>query len=144
MSEKYVSIIFIISMLIFSQLSAQETKNNEINNPGEVSKSQNSYSEITWEPTTSVFLELLGKGWYSVNIDFRRKATSSISVGLQYAEGIWPSFMYYRFFGEKHGLETGAGVSGIINNVGVAGMTINGVFGYRYQKKKGLGKPNPY
>ncbi|HUX95824.1 MAG TPA: hypothetical protein VMV47_08840 [Bacteroidales bacterium] len=106
--------------------------------PSEVSKPQNPTSEITWEPTTSIFLELLGKGWYSVNVDFRKKETSSISVGLQYAEGIWPSFIYYRFFGEKHRLETGGGVSGIINNVGIAGMTINGVVGYRYQKKKGL------
>jgi len=93
-----------------------------------------------WEPTTSVFLELFGKGYYSFNIDFRKSAKSSVSAGLQVAEEtIMPSAMVYRFFGIRNRIETGGGLGGIISwNDGIQGMSVHGVIGYRYQKKRGL------
>lgn len=92
-----------------------------------------------WKPATSVFLELMGKGFYSVNIDLRRRETSSFSIGMQILDAIMPSVMYYRFYGSRSRLETGAGVSGIVTtDDGLAGMAVHGVIGYRYQKKKGL------
>lgn len=85
-------------------------------------------------------MELLGKGFYSVNVDFRKTPAKAFSIGLQYAEdGFWPSLMYYHFSGQRFRFETGGGLSGILNkDDGIAGMGIHGVVGYRYQKKKGL------
>lgn len=92
-----------------------------------------------WEPTTSVFLELFGKGYYSLNIDFRKSERSSVSAGLQVAEEIMPSIMIYRFLGKRNRLETGGGLGGVFAwNDGFLGMSVHGVLGYRYQKKGGL------
>ena len=90
------------------------------------------------EPMTAFYLELLGKGFYSFNLDFRRNQLRAWSVGVQYIERVFiPSFMYYRFSGKKYRYELGGGLSAIF--VGSDwGIMIHGVFGYRYQKKKGL------
>lgn len=138
--------LFLICSVIFlyGQLFAQEITKNTVVNPSKVDNlivnSQDSLYVLAWEPSTSLFLELLGKGFYSVNVDFRKTQTKAISIGLQYAEdGFWPSFMFYHFGGERFRLETGGGLSGIISKKdGLAGMGIHGVIGYRYQKKKGL------
>lgn len=92
-----------------------------------------------WNPTTSLFFEILGKGWYSVNVDFRKKVTGSVSLCLQVAEEVWPGVTCYRFLGKTHRIETGGGAGLIIGWDGdFEGMTVYGVIGYRYQKKKGL------
>lgn len=97
-------------------------------------------SGAVWKPTTSLYIELLGKSFYSINVDFRKSEKRAISFGAQLAEGsFWPSFMYYHFFGELYRLEIGGGASGIITmQDGLAGMGLHGVIGYRYQKKDGL------
>jgi len=103
-----------------------------------ISKSSQEAGE-QWQATTSVFLEVLGKGFYSVNLDFRKRKSDAFSVGIQIVDVIMPTAMYYRFFGARSRLETGAGVSGVFSSdEGVAGMALHGVIGYRYQKKKGL------
>jgi hypothetical protein len=78
------------------------------------------------EPSTSVYFELLGKFFYSFNIDFRPKENYAFGTGLQYLEdGIIPSIMYFRFYGERRRFETGGGLSGIFGiNDGVQGMAI--------------------
>ena len=96
--------------------------------------------DTLWEPTTAIYLELLGKMFYSLNVDFRKRETAAFSIGFQTIENDFlPNLMYYRFLGNKHRLETGGGCSVIIvPQEGIQGIAIHGVFGYRYQKKKGL------
>ncbi|MBN2088826.1 hypothetical protein JW964_04400 [candidate division KSB1 bacterium] len=91
-------------------------------------------------PGTSFYFELMGKGFYSLNVDFRRNKSTAMSLGLQLAENAFiPSFMYYHFRGKTYRFETGGGISGILTREdGLAGMMIHGVLGYRYQKKNGL------
>lgn len=129
---------------ICGQLYAQEIMNNKDHRPDKVDKLNDNPLDTlfapTWEPSTSVFLELLGKGFYSVNVDFRKTSTKAFSIGLQYVgDGFWPSLMYYHFSGKRLRFETGGGLSGILTKEdGIAGMGIHGVVGYRYQKKNGL------
>jgi hypothetical protein len=92
-----------------------------------------------WTPSTSVFVELLGKGFLSLNVDFRWKESYSISIGFQPLEGLMPDIMYYHFSGERRRFEIGGGLSaGFTKNLSLAVVLINGVVGYRYQKKNGL------
>jgi hypothetical protein len=142
MSKKFsLGLILMIVHFLSFELCAQNSWNTipnvqQMSDPAE--RIVNPVTESAWEPTTSLFLELLGKGWYSVNIDFRKKETSAVSIGIQVVEEVWPSVMYYRFFGKRHRLETGGGISGIITMDGFAGMAVHGTIGYRYQKKEGL------
>ena len=51
-------------------------------------------SDFVWKPCTSPFIELLGKGFMSLNIDIRRKESYSISIGTAVIEeGISPNVM---------------------------------------------------
>jgi len=96
-------------------------------------------SDNVWEPCISPFIELGGKGWLSLNVDFRIKETYAISIGVAgIEEGVSPNVMGYYFGGKKHRLEAGGGVSGMIKNGNFISMMVHGVIGYRYQKKKGL------
>jgi hypothetical protein len=95
--------------------------------------------ESDWLPATSVYVELGGKGWLSLNVDFRRKETYAISIAAAVLEeGVGPNVMYYYFGGKRHRLEAGGGISGIIADGGFNSMMLHGVIGYRNQKKKGL------
>ena len=138
---------FILSIAIFcaihffsSQLYAQKSESDSINISEKVEKLQISTKSFDWEPSTSVYFEFLGKGFYSVNVDFRKTEKKAFSIGFQAAEdGLMPSFMYYHFSGARYRLEMGGGFSGVFTREdGLAGMGIHGVVGYRYQKKKGL------
>jgi hypothetical protein len=101
--------------------------------------SQQKPSDYVWETCISPFIELGGKGWFSLNVDFRIKETYAISIGAAgIEEGVSPNIMGYYFGGKRHRLEAGGGVSGIIEDGIFISMMINGVIGYRYQKKKGL------
>ena len=96
-------------------------------------------SESEWLPATSVYVELGGKGWLSLNVDFRRKETYAISIAAAILEeGVGPNVMYYYFGGKRHRLELGGGASGIIEDGDFNSMMVHGVIGYRNQKKKGL------
>ena len=138
---------FILSISIFcaihffsNQFYAQNSDSDSINISEKVGKLQISSKSFDWEPSTSVYLELLGKGFYSVNVDFRKTERKAFSIGYQAAEdGHIPSLMYYHFGGARYRLEMGGGLSCVFTREdGLAGMGIHGVIGYRYQKKKGL------
>lgn len=106
--------------------------------------------ESDWVPTTAVYLELGGKVFYSLNVDFRRKETYAFSVGASYfiEDGssdtesqsmLFTSVMGYFLTGKRHRLELGVGLCpGFGSSEGLAAMAIYGNVGYRYQKKKGL------
>ena len=95
------------------------------------------------KPGTSFYLELLGKPFYSLNVDFRLKKSTGISFGIQPVYGgIIPNFMYYHLGGENSKFEIGGGFSVIPVKPedwgGCLPVLIHGVLGYRYQKKNGL------
>lgn len=144
MSLRCVFIIWLLSVGCIFPYKAlgQETRadTTSISGVRNVSvEKQDSVSSFIWQPTKSLFLELLGKGFYSLNMDFRKKSSHSFSIGIQFLEGgYFPSLMYYHFFGEKFNIEAGGGVSAIISGGGDAkAMEVHGVIGYRSQKKKG-------
>lgn len=129
--------ILIVILLFSSQLHAQ----TKVDNSGkEIENSVVKPEDVVFEaPGASVYFELVGKGIYSVNFDYRKSATWAMSVGVQWFEAFFPSLMYYHFGGKRHRLEIGGGLSGVIDQPdGFAGLMIHGVVGYRYQKKKGL------
>jgi hypothetical protein len=96
-------------------------------------------SDHVWKPCISPFIELGGKGWFSLNVDFRIKETYAISIGAAgIEEGVSPNVMGYYLGGRRHRLEMGGGVSGMLLDGNFTGIMAHGVIGYRYQKKKGL------
>jgi len=93
---------------------------------------------VNWKPGTAFYIELGGKAFYSLNTDYRWNKTDAVSLGIQQiGDGFIPSFMYYRFRGEKYRTEIGGGLSGIFDD-GFAAVMVHGVYGYRYEKKNGL------
>lgn len=140
---KYVFLLFISISLLFSvQLYSKATdsdpqKISDNFNIGDIS-GQN-LPDSLWKPCISPFIELLGKGFISLNVDFRKKESYAISFGIQPFEGILPNIMYYHFFGKRHRIELGGGLSGgLSKDFNLAVILIHGDIGYRYQKKKGL------
>ncbi len=104
-----------------------------------------------WLPTTSLYIELGGKVFYSLNADFRKKKNFALSIGASYLKEeennshkyaqsmFFPSVMGYYLGGKRHRLELGGGLcAGIGSYQGLAAMALYGGAGYRYQKKKGL------
>ena len=137
-------LFFAITFLISVQLNAQAPGNESdtvkhLNfDDTKIDTVQNFDSEFGWKPSTSIYFEFGGKGVYSLNVDFRKKEVQAISIGIQYFEAVWPSVMYYYFSGKRYRFETGLGFSGIITDNGLQGLSLNGVIGYRYQKKNDL------
>ena len=138
-------LIFIFAMVFTAfQLSAQEVRSDTVHISKEgtmgIGKSQDSTKVFEWEPSTSLYLELFGKGFYSINVDFRKTKFKAWSIGLWAGEGgIFPGLMYYHFGGKRFRFETGGGFTiGFTGDEGLAGMFLHGVVGYRYQVKKGL------
>lgn len=138
MSRQFVFLVkFIVCIVLFGLpvLNAQDEQGQtaRIND-------RRAQNEIYQGPGASFYVELAGKGFYSVNIDYRKNETKAVSVGLQVAENsIIPSLMFYRFRGKKYRTEIGGGFSGVFTQEdGLAGVFIHGVYGYRYQKKNGL------
>lgn len=120
-------------LLILSfQLYAQESANENFPTPGV-------FSDTGWESSVSPFLELGGKGWISMNVDFRLKETFAFSLGVAGIEEGWaPNIMGYYFGGKRSRLEIGGGLSANFNAGELYNMFIHGVIGYRSQKKKGI------
>jgi hypothetical protein len=140
---KFVFLISICTALFFSvQLYSRERENDTINvseGIDSITDSLQNPSDFIGKPCTSPFIELLGKGFISLNVDFRRKESYAISIGLQPFEGLMPDIMYYHFSGIRHRFEAGGGFSaGFTSEYRLAGILVHGVIGYRYQKKKGL------
>ena len=104
-----------------------------------------------WLPTTSLYIELGGRVWYSLNVDFRKRENFAFGIGVSYfienkgdsvessQSMIFPSVMGYYLGGKKHRIELGGGLCpGFGSSEGFTAMALYGSAGYRYQKKKGL------
>lgn len=103
-----------------------------------------------WLPTTSVYLELGGKVFYSLNVDFRRPENFAFSVSASYVTEdsdtdtesqsvLFSSLMGYYFTGKRHRLEMGCGLCpGFSSKDGLSAMSVYRDFRYRYQKKRSL------
>jgi hypothetical protein len=136
------SFIISISLIFSAHLIAQEkekdmvkeTKGRDIKHDN-----QNDSLDLAWKPCISPYFELMGKGWLSLNVDFRRKETYAISIAAAILEeGVGPNVMGYYFGGKRHRLEVGGGFSGIIADGGFNSLMVHGVIGYRKQNKQGL------
>jgi hypothetical protein len=83
------------------------------------------------------FFELGGKA-LSLNVDFRKKESYAISVGI-IPEGFTPNVMGYYFGGKLHRLELGGGFSlSFGKKMKLDLIWLYGVVGYRFQKQNGL------
>lgn len=105
----------------------------------------------TADPALSLFVELGGKFWYTVNIDRRWSEQQAISAGVGYCternyddegndQSVWiMDVMYYRFLGARKRLETaiGTGLTGTTAS-GLASAALHGVLGYRLQRRDGF------
>ncbi|MBN1293370.1 MAG: hypothetical protein JXB48_16135, partial [Candidatus Latescibacteria bacterium] len=105
-------------------------------------------------PGTAVYFELIGKGWFSPNIDFRIKDNHRFSIGLtllEYEVGengnetkdyFSPSIMYYLITGDGPSyFEVGAGASATSRwneDYNESRISLHGGIGYRHQKKDGF------
>lgn len=119
--------VLVHSVLLF----AQKRVNDTVSLPNS--------SDSVWLPCISPFIELGGKGWLSLNVDFRIKESFAISAGIAgIEEGIAPNVMGYFFGGKRHRLETGGGLSVNFKDGAIYNLYIHGIIGYRYQKKRGL------
>ncbi len=114
---------------------------NNINDSEKIQKSTFVYSN----PGLSFFFELLGKHFFSFNLDYRINKSHALGVG--YSEITFdgddrtrfPGIMYYNFGGDKFQRELGIGISLTLSEKhGHVHTLINGVLGRRYQKKNGL------
>lgn len=136
MTSQYFSLQIMIFIIAGLSPIALEAQSEKLQTP----KDQTGKTEYYLESNTSLYLELLGKGFYSINVDYRKDTSTAMSVGLQWVEDAFlPSFMYYYLYGETFRTEVGGGVSGVFTTKdGLAGIGIHGDYGYRYQKKNGL------
>lgn len=126
--------IIIISGHIGKEIQASKIDIKQTQN----TKSSEEYNYSN--PGISIYYELFGKLFGSVNVDYRINKTNALSLGISPAEdAIIPSIMYYKFNGEKYRRETGIGLGPLLTQTeGCRGIVIFGVIGYRYQQKKGL------
>ncbi len=113
---------------------------------------------IQAQPGIAVYPELLGKGIFSLNVDFPINFNHRFSFGLTQLDydfedyenfsvgpdgAMTAGLMYYYLYGKKRSfLEIGAGFS-LFHRLGLdykddSPLSLHGVIGYRYQKKDGL------
>jgi hypothetical protein len=141
--NRFITLMAILPLFISGSLYAQE--------------------KDTEAPGIAVFAELVGKGFASVNVDFRLNDKHRFSVGAtsldyevvsdDHSDGykthnwISPGVMYYFLPGKgAHRIELGAGISvspflnrtydSDIDSHTDSPISLHGVFGYRYQSKK--------
>lgn len=113
---------------------------------------------INNKPGMAFYIELMGKGYYSANIDFRIKNNHRLSIGVTSVDykvydissgnenevhNFWsPSLMYYSLIGKGSSFwEFGAGMSISLNREWEyikSPMVLHGVIGYRRQIENGL------
>ena len=96
-------------------------------------------------PGTAFYLEMGGKFFSSLNIDFGINESNRFSLGVSPVYGdIVPSIIYYHLGGKKSRFELGCGIGYIIilteevEHEEFKDITLHGVIGYRYQKKNGF------
>lgn len=141
-------------LILSDQVQAQKYDNgNPTTFIGEGIRKDTIKSSITdsvWLPTTSLYFELGGKVFYSLNVDFRKRENFALSIGASYFKEdgdsneisqsmLFTSVMAYYLGGKRHRLELGGGLCpGFGTSEGLKAMAVYGNVGYRYQKKKGL------
>jgi hypothetical protein len=104
-----------------------------------MSGSSKVHEESTRNTNISPFVEIGGKGFISLNVDFRFKPSHAVSIGFQPLEVLCPEVMYYFLSGKRKRFEVGGGLGlGISSKLKPAVLLYHGVIGYRYQKKNGL------
>ena len=127
----------------FEEIQTEKQQNQNLSKPQTVisdSGKIQAYQDTVYQaPGIAFFLELGGKLWYSLNVDYRRNKSEAMSLGIQWiGNGFFPYLMYYRFRGESYRSEIGGGFSGVVTDDGLMAVAIHRVLGYRYQKKNGL------
>ncbi len=132
------AILLTFSMKLFA--AGNERKiNNDVECLDRYIHHQNEIVDSAWKPSISPFVELLGKGFISLNLDYRRKENYAVSIGVAGIEdGISPNVMAYYLPGKRHRIEIAGGISANFSDGSVVNTIVHGVIGYRYQKKKGL------
>jgi len=140
LSDKHIAQVENVKMTIIGNLIDSQTILQEI-------QSEQLTKDVHDGPGTAFYLELLGKPFYTVNVDFRINKSNRYSFGIQSVYGgIIPNAMYYYLGGRNNRFEVGAGLSVIIairkaeddDSKDIRGVLLHGVIGYRYQKKNGL------
>ena len=139
----YCKLMLIFITVVFPiQIKAQVSEKDTL---GDINTVKNEIDPMQNSPDTvsvlriSPFIEIGGKAFFTLNVDFRKKENYAISIGFQPFEGLLPNIMYYHFSGKRHRIEIGGGFSlGFTQELNPAIVLIHGVIGYRYQKKKGL------
>jgi hypothetical protein len=124
----------------FEEIQAAKYQYQNLSKPQTVSSDSGkiqAHKDTTYqEPGTAFYLELGGKFFGSVNVDFPIKKSNRLSFGLVVLRV--PNFMYYYLPGEKNSrFELGCGCTynWLEDEIPV---WIHGVLGHRYQKKKGF------
>jgi len=143
MDAKYIFLLLVgILLLSTAQITAQDAETvilKDTSDKNIIGDSIQNGSDEVWKPLISPFVEFLGKGFLSLNVDYRFKQSQALSIGIQPMEGLMPDLMYYYLFGKRHRLELGGGLSlGFSNQLKLGGVVLHGTVGYRYQKKKGF------
>jgi len=124
--------------LFFAQLQA---RNNDLETL------RTSTNDAGLASATSIYFELGGKLFPSLNIDFRKSENFAVSLGT----GFWsdseehkqyifiPSVNAYYLVGKRNRIEIGGGTGTFLSTYeGMASLLVFGNVGYRYQKKMGL------
>ena len=142
MFAKYLNLLLLCVLPFFSVGSySQKTYSELLRVSAESIQVPDSLQETQqglFKSCISPFVELGGKGFLSVNCDFRLKESHAFSVGFLF-EGLAPNVMYYYLGGKRHRFEIGGGLTGgFSNELHLSVIVFHGAIGYRYQKKKGL------
>lgn len=145
-----------ITLALFMSIQSYAQDTFEIN--PKLSPLAQQIDSVQEELGLAIYTELIGKGFFSFNVDFPIKTRHRFSVGLTaldydiedyenslVGEGgaLTAGIMYYYLKGKKNSfLELGAGLS-LFHRLGVdyhqdSPLSLHGVIGYRYQKKDGL------
>jgi len=130
----------LLGLILFLSLQIQAQNNNDDSLKIKGVKSE-------WLPSTSVFIELGGKFFPSINVDYRPRENFAIGIGTsiwwdteEHPQSLFiPSVAGYYLAGKRHRLELGGGAGPFLGTyMGLSSLLIFGDVGYRYQKKKGL------
>jgi hypothetical protein len=146
----------------FEELQAEKHQYQNLSKPQTMRSDSgkiHAHRDTTYqEPGTAFFVELLGKPWTSINVDFRINKSSRFSLGIAYyyyyegedeeqeeivVSSFIPNIVYYYLRGEKNKkfeIGAGLGVTPVWHKDYNFDSPIffHSVIGYRYQKKDGL------
>ena len=158
--KHFPSIMFFICtfVLTFVPLAAQQKEGETTKISERIVEEKQTHQDTTYqEPGTAFFVELMGKPYPSINVDFRMNKSSRFSLGINgyyyYEEeseeqdkivvlDVMPNIVYYYLRGKtnkKFEIGAGLGVMPVWNeDYDFSPIAFHSVIGYRYQKKDGL------